>query len=694
MPNWPQVILEDLARSGLGELPEAVALPVIGKDVSQFLPQLNGHAADVDAALVFAYYGADGIPTDPRIYCRARMYWKPASGFRAAQVKDDRPKYLQPPDTGVRLYIPPTFDWAAYRSDSTLPLLITEGEKKALAATSAGLPCVALGGVNSIARNRSEALLPELITLAMRRMVYVIFDVDKGQAGLKPEVAKAARTLCERLAVHAQAMPFLTALPQRTAGEKYALDDWVVERRALSSDGKIDLLDLKPLSTLHTEAIRLFDLNSRYTYVLESKAVADNKTKFLFDKDGFKTAHATHKVVVEELTAVNNQTPQVRPTAKRLGEAWLEWPGRATVLQADYVPGNDDIIIAPSTFNTWSGWACKPKRGATLQDILPFIEALNWLHGPEDSLRMFNWYMYPIANPGGKLFQIPVLQQEREGIGKSAIPSLILEHIYGLGLHGKKGNGWILHAHSMKDGGRLEFAAETQLVLMDDMGDLNDVSNLLKAIATTKSISVNEKFIRQRRVRNLLNVIITTNRTIPLKLTELDRRMFYPYVNQEKNEALWRGLYQWFAEGGSSKVLGYAMDNWAQEAGVGFDAMAPAPFTEKKSEMVELSQTALDEFTQGVVQLAREGGLTRNVATSKELVTMFMVENDVAREADVSRALLAKGLKVAGAVQYPRKVHVGPSTTHVWILHDLAWRDVPTPRMCDELKKPFQRRKG
>ena len=44
-------------------------------------------------------------------------------------------------------YFPPLVDWQGLASDPTQPLLITEGEKKALAACQAGLSCLALAGV-------------------------------------------------------------------------------------------------------------------------------------------------------------------------------------------------------------------------------------------------------------------------------------------------------------------------------------------------------------------------------------------------------------------------------------------------------------------------------------------------------------------------------------------------------------------
>src|SRR5206468_10515718 len=51
-------------------------------------------------------------------------------------------------NTLTHLYIPPLIE-SHYWLDPTLPLIITEGEKKALKACQEGLLCVALGGVQN-----------------------------------------------------------------------------------------------------------------------------------------------------------------------------------------------------------------------------------------------------------------------------------------------------------------------------------------------------------------------------------------------------------------------------------------------------------------------------------------------------------------------------------------------------------------
>lgn len=91
---------------------------------------------DVVSALAFPYYSLNGTPLD-------FQRWKLFYGDEIS----DKPKYWQPKGSDPLPYLPPLCAWQGLASDPTKPLLITEGEKKALAACQAGLPCIGIAGV-------------------------------------------------------------------------------------------------------------------------------------------------------------------------------------------------------------------------------------------------------------------------------------------------------------------------------------------------------------------------------------------------------------------------------------------------------------------------------------------------------------------------------------------------------------------
>jgi putative DNA primase/helicase len=172
--------LADLRASGLTAETIAAARfrTVAGDEVNKIL---RWRAAEkLGPCLYFPYLDSDGSPI----------------GF--GRVKPDRPrpekradgsvrltKYEQPLGVGLRIYVP-VMAWRLM-PDVSVPLLVTEGEKKALAAAQRGFACVGLCGVECWSKRREKGpdgrgtgpreLLDDWQAIALRgRVVYVVFD--------------------------------------------------------------------------------------------------------------------------------------------------------------------------------------------------------------------------------------------------------------------------------------------------------------------------------------------------------------------------------------------------------------------------------------------------------------------------------------------------------------------------------------
>lgn len=694
--GWPPGAVEDFRRSGLDleELARAdLVIPLTPKDFPRYGLKANH---DVAGGVLFRYATVrvnspaqiELIP--PERYCRAKLYYTERTGFAAALTKDPRPKYLQPPGTRVELYVPPFLDWSTFFADTAHPLIVTEGEKKALAAALSGLYCVALGGVNSFSNSRrEEPLLAALAALAKGRRVLIVFDVDAGHTHLKLEVNRAALSLSAALVTAAEAIPSIVTLPA-DGSAKVGLDDWLLSAQRYTPD---PLQDLVGFSLGDYSAQLLHEENERFVYVRLLDAVGDLKQRVLKNTRHYRTERNTEQVRLSELvTDKAGDKLGYRSVVRRRADAWLEWRGAARVERADYYPGRPEaIILEDDAFNTWRGWACTPVPDATERDVAPFISALQWLHGETDWQYMLDWYCYPLAFPGAKLFTLPVLQAEQEGVGKSVVPTMIAKYIYGLGiLRGGVRNAVIVNSHTLNDGGRLEFVAETQFVVMDDMRDLAKVDTLLKAITTQESLMLNEKYLRARPVRNTINCVITTNRTNPLPVTELDRRFFYPHIATTKNEPLWRGFVEWFGAGGAGALLGWAANAWRRSRAPRFDPLAPAPMTPKKAEMVELSASFLDEWCRQFAERCAAGKANRELAKATEIMELYVLETGALRSVDeVSKILFARAMKLAGLERYPRsRVKIGATSAALYMLRRPEhWRRVEPKRLAVEFER-------
>ena len=119
------------------------------------------------------------------------------------------------------------------RKDSSQPVLITEGEKKALALTQVGFPAIGLPGVHMFAdpgsrqAAGSKPLHPMLRRWTWRgREIYVCFDSDRTT---KEGVALACERLCAALTREGAAVR-VVELPRLPGMAKTGADDFLVAR--------------------------------------------------------------------------------------------------------------------------------------------------------------------------------------------------------------------------------------------------------------------------------------------------------------------------------------------------------------------------------------------------------------------------------------------------------------------------------
>ena len=131
---------------------------------------------DWGQSLVFPFRGLDGK----------------FDGF--SRIKPGRPvgegrKYEQPCGVSSRAYFPPESIAAIHERGHLL--VIAEGEKKALAVTQSGYPCIGLCGVWNWGKDR--VLIPDLAAIDWHgRTVLIIFDTDSYR---NPDVNYAAAEL-------------------------------------------------------------------------------------------------------------------------------------------------------------------------------------------------------------------------------------------------------------------------------------------------------------------------------------------------------------------------------------------------------------------------------------------------------------------------------------------------------------------
>jgi putative DNA primase/helicase len=215
--------LQELRRSGLKDETIRAAGIYSEANITKLDVMLNrkpGYTRryHLAPAIVFPFTAQDGRSG----YCRA----KPDHPRRGTEGKSI--KYESPKDHPNEVYLPPGV--AAVLKNPTQELLLTEGEKKALAATQEGFPCLGLVGVYGWKEKNCESLLPSLETIAWQgREVRIVFDSDVAEkAPVQDAEARLAAQLANRGArVRVVRLPHGPAVEDGTPA-KMGLDDFIV----------------------------------------------------------------------------------------------------------------------------------------------------------------------------------------------------------------------------------------------------------------------------------------------------------------------------------------------------------------------------------------------------------------------------------------------------------------------------------
>ena len=219
--------LDDLRRSGLSDEQIQRCGFHSESDPAKWSKLLKWKSAPKSAGpvLCIPFFGADGEPLD---YVRVKPD-KP----RKAKVDGKPIKYESPKGAANRAYFPP--GTRAALADPSLPLIITEGEKKAAKADQDGFACIGLVGVYGWQKGRPKnvdgtksgprELIPDLAAVAWRgRRVYIAFDSDLIE---KTPVVWAQWHLAEALTL-AGAEVLAVRIPAAADGSKQGLDDFLV----------------------------------------------------------------------------------------------------------------------------------------------------------------------------------------------------------------------------------------------------------------------------------------------------------------------------------------------------------------------------------------------------------------------------------------------------------------------------------
>jgi hypothetical protein len=551
-------------------------------------------------AIQLCYYHPITRKLIPDVYRVRLLGTAPVKAFGA--VEDKPLKYLQPSGSHPAAYFPLTVDWKATFADREKTILITEGELKSACAAKHGFACIGLGGISSWrSAPRGWALLPDLeIVPWAARDVIIIYDSDGAD---KPEVRLAASKLADTL-MQKGAVPQVIALPALPEVAKTGLDDFLVAR------GRDAFLELTENGENDELARKLWQFNSRFTFIMNPGLVYDEQLRARYDAGKFHTAVFANVMATKIIDEAKiKQVP--------VAEEWIRWPLRRSLNAFTYKPGDGPVV--DGCMNEWSGWGCSPAAG----DMTPWSTLMDFLFiGADPAARAWfeAWCLWPLAHPGAKLLTATGIWSHAQGVGKSLIGES-LGRVYG--------NNYSLISQRELESQFNGWSVAKQFVMVDDLSayDSRAKADILKKLITQQQQMVNIKCLPTYQIPDCVNYYITSNRPNAFYLEDNDRRFFVHEVGSP--EPMERDFYQrymdWLAGPGPSAILAYA-----QKYKFGaFDPEGSAPLTAAKHDMSDAAKTELDQWLAGVAEAPDETlrldsmEYTRDLFTSMELFRMF-----------------------------------------------------------------------
>jgi hypothetical protein len=281
---------------------------------------------------------------------------------------------------------------------------------------------------------------------------------------------------------------------------------------------------------------------------------------------------------------VNAHCPPIQSGDDEIAASkWLA--KHAAVAQMTWAPGEPMLI--EDRLVSDGGWI--RRDGITVFNLYrpPIVDGGNarkagrWLDHlgkvyPDEAEHIVKWLAHRVQKPHEKINHALVLGGA-QGIGKDTL----LEPVkYAIG-------PWnFCEVSPQQMLGRFNGFLKSVILRVSEVRDLGDVDRFafydhLKAYTAVPPdvLRVDEKNLREYSVFNVVGLIITSNhKTDGIFLPADDRRHFVAWSNLTKDnfaDGYWRGLWGWYANGGSRHVAAYLSELDISA----FDAKAPPPKT-------------------------------------------------------------------------------------------------------------------
>jgi len=550
------------------------------------------------------------------------------------------PKYLQVKGTKAEVYFAPVLPWKKIAKNTKIPLIITEGEKKAAIACLHKHPTIGLGGVYSFgSRARNLKLLPALEAFEWEdREVVIMYDSDLvTNDNVKGAMFRLARVLNDK-----GAFIQFAYVPEGEKGEKQGIDDYLLNKnhtmKTLLEEAIDEDFEFMRGEMMHKLSSEVALIEEMGDFMMMHKGIIMSRDKFV------NTYYADHTFTEEDS---KGNTKKISASAE-----YIKWPKRTVLNKIVYSPqpiidteANEPLpvqhITEDNNYNAWQGWGAVPAKG----NIKPWHDLLNYIFKgePEKRNHFEQWLAYPLQNITYKQNTSYVIWSTQQGTGKSLIGEIIGK-IYG------KNYGKINEAQLTKD--FTEWAVNKHFIMGEETTeqgslDKKSLAEKLKLLISGLTIPINRKYQSEYSIENWISYLFTSNRGDAYYLEDSDRRYNIHEIKYGKQDiAFYKRIDNWYKKQESINALLYYLFNEVSLEGYNPDV---AIDSEDKERMKDENLTPIQEWVKydllsGQYIMVGQDAMARDVYSIDEIITAY----DPSMEPNKVRTQMRKALSNAG----------------------------------------------
>lgn len=488
--------------------------------------------------VVIPYYQPDGSLLHVKGKPFARIRWTDTRKASAFHGRVKAPRYGQPKNTGIQVYFPPLIPWDEVLADATRPIIITEGEAKAITACLNGYVCIALGGVYNFAE--AGQLVPVLANAQWaKRPVALIYDSD---AATNPDVLAAEARLVDELGTQRRAAVRIVRLPD-DGGDKVGLDDFLHKHGAAELDKLIETAN--DLGALDAKVI---GLNRHCAWIQQEDAVYELKSGLIIRRESF-----TNGSQYSTLTHMVAAGPKAAPKTISVASTWLKHPHAQRYAQLLFRPGEEAVVHGKhgTALNLWQGWNAEPG------DVTPWLKLTEYLFSKENNPEVRELPLkiaaYKAQNPQVKV-PLALVMTGPQGSGKTLWADLVREAFSPYSATVEP-TALASDFHPW-----LEKSVVATINEMD-VPTLIRSAEMLKALITDPHRNLNDKFRIIREIQSPTFYFITSNWSgVGAGFAADDRRMITIETPGHGPEEMYSDVLRWRAAGGAKFLMHYLLN--------------------------------------------------------------------------------------------------------------------------------------